>query len=323
VTSPPHPVADRFFVVGPNVVLRGWHRELSRELSLEAVGRTGHFADVRCRLVAGTARIALEGHGQAFAAESAGEALRLFVRVVVKRFAKLIQAVHVEVLDGAVHAALVCDGFQLTPNRHELVSERLDYLRSQQASDMESVYADPFTIPWNLVPVDLDVVTGLIARTPPGGRVLDLGCGFGKNAHALADGGVEVHGVDISRAAVTRAREVLGREHAFVVGSADRLPFRATAFEAVMDVGCLHCMPAGIRPKAVREIARVLAPSGTLHSRMFRPRSAAWLAAQPFRTEAFGLEPKQAADLLRHAFDSVTVRMTPDITYLTATEPVP
>lgn len=273
-------------------------------------------------MATGTAIISLAERRQATTSEMTSEALRLFVRVAVKRFAPDIRAVRVEAPDDGAHAALVHDGFQPTEQRRVLITDRLQYLRTSPAPNMNSVYADPFTIPWNLVPVDLDVVTGLIMRTPPGGRVLDLGCGFGKNARVLAECGVEVHGLDISQAAVARARQLLGGEHGLVVGSADRLPFRSATFDAVMDVGCLHCMHAADRPTAVSEIARVLAPHGALHSRIFRPRSPEWLAAQPFRADAFGLEPKQAADLLRHAFGSVSARVTPDITYLTGTEPI-
>ena len=41
----------------------------------------------------------------------------------------------------------------------------------------------------------------------PGMRVLDVGCGPGRHAHALASVGIEVHGVDISERFVELARE--------------------------------------------------------------------------------------------------------------------
>ncbi|MGD9798278.1 MAG: cyclopropane-fatty-acyl-phospholipid synthase family protein [Acidimicrobiia bacterium] len=40
----------------------------------------------------------------------------------------------------------------------------------------------------------------------PGSRVLDVGCGPGRHAHALAARGVEVHGVDVSQRFVDLAR---------------------------------------------------------------------------------------------------------------------
>jgi SAM-dependent methyltransferase len=45
----------------------------------------------------------------------------------------------------------------------------------------------------------------LARRVPPGGRVLDVGCGRGTLLAALADRGLEVHGMEVSRAAVEGA----------------------------------------------------------------------------------------------------------------------
>jgi SAM-dependent methyltransferase len=45
----------------------------------------------------------------------------------------------------------------------------------------------------------------LARRVPPGGRVLDVGCGRGTLLAALADRGLEAHGMEISRAAVEGA----------------------------------------------------------------------------------------------------------------------
>ena len=41
----------------------------------------------------------------------------------------------------------------------------------------------------------------------PGQRVLDVGCGPGRHAYALAEKGIAVHGVDISRTFIDLASE--------------------------------------------------------------------------------------------------------------------
>jgi SAM-dependent methyltransferase len=57
---------------------------------------------------------------------------------------------------------------------------------------------------------DADAVVGLIRRTlpwKPGWRVLDVGCGAGRHARALAQAGANVFGLDLSMSLLRRARE--------------------------------------------------------------------------------------------------------------------
>ena len=56
-----------------------------------------------------------------------------------------------------------------------------------------------------LAPFNHLLVEALAAR--PGERVLDVGCGFGSTALAVAAAGASVHGVDISPPMVRRAEE--------------------------------------------------------------------------------------------------------------------
>src|SRR5689334_18972887 len=65
----------------------------------------------------------------------------------------------------------------------------------------------------------------------PGGRVLDVGCGPGRHAHALARRGMEVVGVDISApfVALGRAAGVAGAT--FVRGDARGLPVAPASFD--------------------------------------------------------------------------------------------
>ena len=54
--------------------------------------------------------------------------------------------------------------------------------------------------PWRPLP-------GLLSRyAPPGGRLLDIGCGLGGKAAQMASMGYRVLGVDISQAAIDAAR---------------------------------------------------------------------------------------------------------------------
>ena len=99
---------------------------------------------------------------------------------------------------------------------------------------------------------------GVFARAP-GARALDAGCGTGRNLVDLAAAGPAV-GVDLSLRALGFARR---RDAApLVCASVEALPFRPGSFSAVLSRDVLYMVPDDAR--AVREIARVLAPGGTL-----------------------------------------------------------
>ena len=93
----------------------------------------------------------------------------------------------------------------------------------------------------------------------PGDSVLEVGCGEGANLRNLAPrlAGAAVFAVDFSlpKAAFAAAE---GRPTA--CADATRLPFRDSAFDAVLVRDLLHHVPA--RSQVLSEIARVLKPGG-------------------------------------------------------------
>ncbi len=91
------------------------------------------------------------------------------------------------------------------------------------------------------------------------GRVLDAGCGTGRNLVDLAASGPAV-GVDLSLRALAFARR--RKAAPLVCGSIEALPFRSGAFGGVLSRDVLYMVPDDAR--AVREMGRVLAPGGTV-----------------------------------------------------------
>ena len=91
---------------------------------------------------------------------------------------------------------------------------------------------------------------------PPGARVLDIGCGCGKNLDALTQKGVRANGIDPDASAVEYCRQLgLPAE----VGSAEALPAANDSLD-----GCLldQVIQFTDVPVALREIHRVLRPGG-------------------------------------------------------------
>ena len=104
--------------------------------------------------------------------------------------------------------------------------------------------------------------------TPPG-RLLDIGCGGGREAIALHDSGHEVTGVDISAEEIESARATtaaLGKDIAFRLGDGVTLDFPDASFEyAVIWGQALGNVPGYTnRVRLLRECARVLVPGGRL-----------------------------------------------------------
>lgn len=111
---------------------------------------------------------------------------------------------------------------------------------------------------------DLDRL-GELARAAPGLVALDLGCGAGHAAYALAEGGAQVTAYDLAPEmlavvegeAVRRCLTLHTRQ-----GPAERLPFQDAAFDLVATRYSAHHW-ADV-PAALTEAARVLRPGGTL-----------------------------------------------------------
>lgn len=91
------------------------------------------------------------------------------------------------------------------------------------------------------------------------GRVLDVGCGDGQIARALAARGCSVVGVDPTERNLQVARERGGGPD-YLKGEAADLPFEDGSFDAV--VACLVFEHIDDLDGAIAEVARVLRPGG-------------------------------------------------------------
>ena len=95
-------------------------------------------------------------------------------------------------------------------------------------------------------------------------RVLDIGCGPGHAAFAVAPHALSVVGLDLSDAMLEEGRQ-LGRELGienvrFERGDACALPYRAESFDVVTSRFCAHHYADSAA--VLREVSRVLVPGG-------------------------------------------------------------
>lgn len=103
------------------------------------------------------------------------------------------------------------------------------------------------------------------ARIAPGHDVLDLGCGTGTDALALAEAGRRVHGLDLSPEMIARARSRATGDAAarlsFEVRAAEEVGELAGPFDgAYSDFGALNCAEPGAVGAGLARVLRGGAP---------------------------------------------------------------
>ena len=109
-----------------------------------------------------------------------------------------------------------------------------------------------------------------LARLQPGEQALDVGCGTGAVALAVArrvGASGRIVGIDPSAEQIARARTKAARRHApieFQIAVIEQLPFPEQTFDVVFSTLMMHHLPAPLKRQGLAEIARVLKPGGRL-----------------------------------------------------------
>ncbi len=104
---------------------------------------------------------------------------------------------------------------------------------------------------------------------PPGGRVLEIGCGRGMGAWLIrrafepsAVDGIDINPTMIKVARLTACIRGMGNAR-FAVADAQALPFATGSMDAVFNFGIIHHLEDW--RQGLREVARVLAPGGAFY----------------------------------------------------------
>lgn len=122
------------------------------------------------------------------------------------------------------------------------------------------------------------------------GRLLDIGCSWGRWTLAAQAKGYEAVGIDPSLGAVMAARRVarrLGVPNRYLVGDARHLPFPPRSFDITYSYSVLQHMPPSDVTQAVSEMGRVLSAGGRAKVQMpgaFGVRCLYHQARRAFRT---------------------------------------
>jgi len=95
-------------------------------------------------------------------------------------------------------------------------------------------------------------------RLPSNSRVLDIGCGNGKNMSYRQD--LDMTGLEYSKALCDIC---LSRDLNVIQGDARALPFSDNSFDAIIMIAVIHHINPLEHYKVINEIKRVLKPNGT------------------------------------------------------------
>jgi SAM-dependent methyltransferase len=106
------------------------------------------------------------------------------------------------------------------------------------------------------------LVKPFLDTLPPGGRILDGGCGLGMWTVFLTNRGAAVTGLDISQATIGRLKELL-RGYDFVCGDIRQTGFPDASFDAYVSWGTFEHFESGLG-ECIVEAWRVLKPGGLL-----------------------------------------------------------
>jgi SAM-dependent methyltransferase len=194
-------------------------------------------------------------------------------------------------------------------------SRMLDALFADRAGDWWSAFFTgraepcPFLVDWP----DENLVAwfgeGLLAP----GRVLELGCGNGRNAVHLAGLGCTVDAVDFSAQAITWAHERARSTGAAVTlqrCSIFDAAFAEGCYDLVYDSGCFHHLPPHRRRDYVGLVGRALKPGGSYGLVCFRPEGGSgYTDQQVYERASLGGGLGYSEDRLRALWDGAPFRL--------------
>lgn len=110
--------------------------------------------------------------------------------------------------------------------------------------------------------VGADVVRHWAGQLPPGGTVLDIGCGFGEPVtRTLIEAGFEVWGVDASPTLVAEYRRRFP-DCPVACEAAETSDLFGRSFDAAVAVGLMFLLPEEAQHRLIARIAGALAPGG-------------------------------------------------------------
>ncbi|NCB48387.1 MAG: class I SAM-dependent methyltransferase [Clostridia bacterium] len=175
--------------------------------------------------------------------------------------------------------------------------------RDSKCKNIDELYKYPYLVPWNLVKIELDVLSLVEKFVKKEQNILEIGSGYGKNLIALRKIGYKhITGVEISKNAYVQSTKFSYCAKHNINADISNIPLENNSIDCVIDIGCLHCADDLSRNKGLNEIVRVLKNGGLIISRFFLPKSQTWIERYPIKINEFGIEEKILNDIFTSKF---------------------
>ena len=107
--------------------------------------------------------------------------------------------------------------------------------------------------------------------TLQGARVLDIGCGSGRNSQWFANQGATVEAIDLAAPLLDSVQPTMPESVRLTATDFLRDPLPASQFDVVYDSGCFHHIPPHQRVDYVRLVWNALKPGGAFGLVCFAP----------------------------------------------------
>jgi len=148
---------------------------------------------------------------------------------------------------------------------HPISTDSVPYAPGSRES-FEAIYAN-----WKKT---IDAMRLEFLESCRGRKVLEVGCGIGKDARFLTENGIDYVGLDFSFRALELARkhfDCAGLRKLFINADAVALPFADNTFGQAISIGVIHHIVG--TPEACRELMRVTAPGGIVRVMFYNRES--------------------------------------------------
>lgn len=127
------------------------------------------------------------------------------------------------------------------------------------------------TLKENIGGVDIYVLDQIVKeRYNTGQKIIDVGCGTGRNLKWFYNNGFKIYGTDINTDALEVCKEKYAlQQHNFISASADNMPFDVNSFDHILCNAVLHfAKDESHFYSMLNELLRILKPKGSLFIRI-------------------------------------------------------